>query len=428
MIQSHSFEVEPHFAEKLAVWASQADFGFCFRGSGWGAHIDFSFETFAGSGIEKCYSGSLDKAFDFVANSKRFIVAHLSYELKDELENLSSKHADYVGFSPLQLTIPEWIIFLNDSKAKVIWNSDVHDLHEASQLISTIERLDFECRNRKSNPVKKNQNDKSDYLKNLEKVKGHIQKGDIYQANLCQQFYWTDVDIDGAKLFNKGFQQNPNPFSVYYKSEGKEALCFSPERFLTINDRKVVSQPMKGTSARSNDPDLDLMNLTALKNSEKDRRENVMIVDMVRNDLSHLSVPGSVHVPELYKIESYKKVHQMYSTVSAMLLPDVNPFAALVKAFPMGSMTGAPKVRAMQIIEEVEWSKRGLFSGSIGFITPDLSMDFNVVIRSLLYNAETRFLSCHAGGGITDLSDPEAEFEETLVKAGPMFQLVEEFV
>jgi len=428
LIQSHSFEVGPQFAEKLAVWASQSDFGFCFRGSGWGAHIDFSFETFAGCGIEKCYSGSLDKAFEFVANSRRFIIAHLSYELKDELEDLSSKHVDNIGFNPLQLTIPEWIIILNDSKSKVIWNSDFHDLDSASRLISTIESIKVERPSHNILGVTKNQIEKTDYIKNLEKVKHHIQNGDIYQANLCQQFYWTDVDIDGASLFNKGFQQNPNPFSAYYKSEGKEVLCFSPERFLTINDRKVVSQPMKGTSARSNDPHLDLINLTTLKNSEKDRRENVMIVDMVRNDLSHFSVPGSVHVPELYKIESYKKVHQMYSTVSARLLPDANPFAALVKAFPMGSMTGAPKVRAMQIIEEVEWSKRGLFSGSIGFITPDLSMDFNVVIRSLLYNRENRFLSCHAGGGITDLSDPEAEYLETLVKAGPLFQLVEEFV
>jgi para-aminobenzoate synthetase component 1 len=266
---------------------------------------------------------------------------------------------------------------------------------------------------------------KTNYLQDLQLLKQHIQRGDVYQANYCQEFVWSDMEIDPAALFLEGFDRMPNPFSGFVAIDKQYLLCFSPERFLRFDGKRVTSQPMKGTSPRGTTPEEDLENLEALRASEKDRRENVMIVDLVRNDLSHHAEKGSVHVPELYTIETYPKVHQMHSTVVADIKSGVHAFEVLLHAFPMGSMTGAPKIRAMELLDQLERSRRGIYSGTIGFFTPEGNGDFNVVIRSLVYDAEQARLSCHAGGGITILSDPHAEYEESLVKARPIFELLD---
>jgi para-aminobenzoate synthetase component 1 len=192
----------------------------------------------------------------------------------------------------------------------------------------------------------------------------------------------------------------------------------SPERYLKKEGKTILSQPIKGTAKRYPDnPELDLKNLNALKDSEKERAENIMVVDLVRNDLSKICEHGSVHVDELCKVYSFPQVHQMISTVSGTLRDDVQFSDAVKATFPMGSMTGAPKKKVMELIERYEKSKRGLFSGSIGYITPYNDFDFNVVIRSVLYNAATRYLSFHTGSAITFSSDPEKEYEECLLKA-----------
>lgn len=199
-------------------------------------------------------------------------------------------------------------------------------------------------------------------------------------------------------------------------------MCGSPERYLRKIGNKVISQPIKGTAPRSADVEEDAQNIVRLKTDPKERAENIMITDLVRNDLSKSALPGSVKVEELCEIYSYQTVHQMISTISAQYPADL-PFTKIIAdTFPMGSMTGAPKVMAMKLIHEIEKKARGLYSGSVGYIDPNGDFDFNVVIRSLQYNAETNYLSAMVGSAITALANPETEYQECLLKADALFK------
>jgi len=215
-------------------------------------------------------------------------------------------------------------------------------------------------------------------------------------------------------------EENQAPFSALYRHKDKWLMCCSPERFIHKQNHEIISQPIKGTSKRGADPTQDELLKVALKNNQKEQAENVMIVDLVRNDLGKVAIPGTVNVDELCGIYTLKTVHQMISTISATLKENLL-FSEIIKAsFPMGSMTGAPKIRAMEIIEELEFFSRGLYSGSVGYISPDGNFDFNVVIRSILYNSTTKALLYPAGGAITANSDIAKEFEECLLKAKTM--------
>lgn len=411
--------------DKLTLWADQNAFGFCFRGAGWSSHFGHDFHAFAGAGIRSAFQGALNECRSFVQSTNDYVISHFTYDLKNELEQLSSQNPDQIDFAPLGLTVPEWVIIVQHDEVEVRWHSDASKA--GPEIQKEIEAVSLPVEGgfiHREEPI--GRMSKPEYLDRISHLQQHIQQGDIYQANLCQEFYWNVSDLNPAALFNKGFHATPNPFSVFYKFKGKHCLCLSPERYLHFEGNTVMSQPMKGTAPRSADPQEDHRHYEWLRHSEKDRRENVMIVDMVRNDLSHFAKPGSVKVPELYRIEAYPKVHQMHSTVTAQFRPEANLMDVLLKAFPMGSMTGAPKIQAMKRIEQYEMSRRGLFSGSIGFITPEKNADFNVVIRSLLYSQSTGVLSAHVGGGITALSDAEAEYEECMVKFEPLRQLVKD--
>lgn len=419
------FSISPseHFEEKLLHFLDQQAFSFCFKGKGWGNQNNFQFEVFAGFGIKTSVDDFDPEALtNFVNDSNDFIISHLSYDVKNRLENLQSENQDGIDFQELKYTIPEVIFLKKHEKWEALFHSTDFTQKE---VIGFVEAIENTVVTDKYNIGKQQSRlTKTEYLAAMQTLQQHLQRGDIYQANYCQEFYWENTQISAAGLFRKGFSQNPNPFSVFYKIKEKRCISFSPERFVAANGKTLISQPMKGTAARGSNEVEDQAQINILKSSEKDRRENVMIVDMVRNDLSHFAAKGSVKVPELYRIETYPKVHQMYSTVIAELNDKNQLNDALLKCFPMGSMTGAPKVRAMQIIESLEHSKRGLFSGTIGFFTPTGQADFNVIIRSLLYDEQTHYLSCHVGGGITILSDPEAEYEECLVKFKPIQQLI----
>jgi para-aminobenzoate synthetase component 1 len=214
------------------------------------------------------------------------------------------------------------------------------------------------------------------------------------------------------------------PFSCYFKFDGKYLLSASPERFLKKQGSKLISMPIKGTARRGKNIEDDLALRRKLLADQKERSENVMIVDLVRNDLSRSSVEGSVKVEELFGIKTFPQVHQMVSTITGVLRDDVHFVDAIRNAFPMGSMTGAPKVRAMELIEQYEKSKRGLYSGAVGYITPEGDFDFNVVIRSLLYNSLNHYLSFHVGSAIVFDSAPEKEYEECLLKAKALIQVL----
>jgi para-aminobenzoate synthetase component 1 len=264
--------------------------------------------------------------------------------------------------------------------------------------------------------------DKSAYLEKVEKLRAAIALGDIYEVTFCQEFFAEYADIDPYQVYQNLNSVSPTPFSGFFKVADKYILSASPERFLCRRGDHLFSQPIKGTAKRSADSNEDEQIKTALLNNTKEQAENVMIVDLVRNDLTKSAVKGSVKVEELFGIYTFPQVHQMISTISCILNPLVHPVDALKNTFPVGSMTGAPKVRAMELIEETECSRRGIYSGSFGYFEPDGDFDFNVVIRSILYNQSNRYLSFQVGGAITYASSPQAEYEECLLKASAIIK------
>lgn len=421
---SKQFTIPPGFVDQLTHWAGSHEFGVCFRGTGWGEHFGLSFQAMAAVGIHSRFSGDVFQAKNKAGKQQDYLIAHLAYDVKNRLEDLRSENPDHIGFAETGWTVPELVVTVSGDTATFEWHAASFRESRVNELFRHICRIELPAGVYFDSSGPGERMSKATYLQRISQLQRHIQRGDVYQSNICQEFYWENASFSPAALFNKVFAGMPNPFSAFYKYEGKYCLCFSPERFLTFNGTSVLSQPMKGTAPRSHDPLIDRANAEKLRGSEKDRRENVMIVDMVRHDLSRFAARGSVKVPELYHIRTYPKVHQMYSTVTAEIRPGSNIFDVLFGAFPMGSMTGAPKVRAMQLIEALESSKRGLFSGTIGFVTPAGHADFNVVIRSLLYNPAEKYLSCHVGGGITALSNAEDEYEECLVKFEPIRQLI----
>lgn len=426
MRTQHQQVVSEHWVKGLTLWLAHQDFSFCFKGSGWGSFSHSGFDAFAGFGVKKQIEKftSEEEIAAFVNSTEDYIITHINYDVKNHLENLSSNNLDEVGFPEMKFTVPKVMFKLIGTQLTVSYFSSEYNTQEIEDLISEIDASASSETEKAALGKLYWRLRKDEYIKALTALKTHIKRGDIYQANYCQELFWPQSQLNAGATFHHGFEQNPNPFSVYYKVGTHHCMSFSPERFLAVEKNTIYSQPMKGTAPRGTTKESDQAQIDILKNSEKDRRENVMIVDMVRNDLSHFAAKGSVKVPELYRVQTYPKVHQMYSTVKAELNHPENLVKAILKCFPMGSMTGAPKISAMKIIEDLEHTKRGVFSGTIGYITPEKNADFNVIIRSLMYNEESHYLSCHVGGGITDMSDVEAEYEECLVKVRPILQLL----
>lgn len=258
---------------------------------------------------------------------------------------------------------------------------------------------------------------REDYLSNVRTLLTHIHRGDIYEVNYCTERTATHRDFDPFTAFDPLLRLSAAPFAGFYRNRNEFALCASPERFLAFDQDKVLGQPMKGTRPRSAEPDEDKRLALELAADPKERSENIMALDVMRHDLSRIAASRSVSVDALCTVLSLPRVHQMISVVSARMRDGTTPLDAIRAAFPMASMTGAPKVRAMQLIQEIEGGARGLFSGSLGFFAPDGTGDFNVVIRTLLHDARSGLLSLSTGSAITALCDPEREWEECQLKA-----------
>jgi para-aminobenzoate synthetase component I len=357
---------------------------------------------------------ALSKLSTFYAQHRDWLFGHLSYDLKNEMESLVSKHPDGIGMPELFFFVPEYIVQLGNYSVQIGSTNDDHEklFKEITSHAPAIKKSTGELARIESRYTK------SEYIETVEKLRQHILRGDCYEINLCQEFFADAIGIDPLSLYISLSEASPNPFSGYYKINDRYLACMSPERYLKKEGNRILSQPIKGTSSRNTtDPQLDNLNIDRLRSSEKERAENIMVVDLVRNDLSRICVEGTVTVDELCGIYTFPQVHQMISTISGELKPGVGLPDAIRATFPMGSMTGAPKKKVMELIERYERSKRGLFSGSIGYITPDGDFDFNVVIRSVLYNGATKYLSFHTGSAITFSSDPETEYEECLLKA-----------
>lgn len=359
---------------------------------------------------------SFESLKDFCDEKKSWLFGHLSYELKDQLEALQSKRTKQFDFAPLGFFEPQHLLVWKRGAASGHWYT-----HQPDELLTLLE-LDEEisAEGEISLPLKPKFS-KLEYLAKVEALKSEIKYGNIYEVNFCQPFC-TEVNLDPYAYYVQLSKKSAMPFSAFYKQEADYLLCASPERFMCKRGEKLICQPIKGTAKRSEDSQEDAQIAKALKADLKEQTENVMIVDLMRNDLSRSASRGSVQVEELFGVYTFPQVHQLISTVSSRLDKERNPIDAIKLAFPMGSMTGAPKIKAMELIESHEVSRRELYSGAVGYFDPEGDFDFNVVIRSLLYSAKKHFASLTVGGAITDLANAEQEYQECLLKAKAIFE------
>ncbi len=383
-LDNHGYQIEPHTEECLLAAGKKRE-------------------------LKLNAGNALPQLQEFIDEKPSWLFGHLGYDLKNEIENLTSSHADRIGFSGIFFFEPEIVIRLTEKEMII-------DTEEPEKIFLEIEKVKRDTEENLNNEIIiQQQISREEYISIIKKLQEHILRGDCYEINFCQEFFAEDAVIDPVSVYRKLSNISPNPFSALYRVNDKWLICASPERFLKKNGNRILSQPIKGTAKRTIEN--DEKNKAELLHSAKDRSENVMVVDLVRNDLAKVCKEGTVKVDELYGIYSFPQVHQMISTVSGKLKENIS-FTDIIKAtFPMGSMTGAPKRSVMQLIEKYEKTKRGIFSGAMGYINPEVDFDFNVVIRSIMYNSSTKSLSFQAGSGITFYSDAEKEWEECLLKA-----------
>jgi para-aminobenzoate synthetase component 1 len=364
-------------------------------------------------------TSSFSQLQTFYETSKEWCFGFLSYDLKNELENLYSENTDEIQAPNLYFFNPKLLIILKGDLLEILVHEFFLDDKEILRIVEfIIQNKKEDYVNHQTHKIKiENRINKEDYFSAIANIKSHIKHGDIYELNFCQEFYAKGADIHPQLVYQKLIDKSPTPFSSFMCKKGLYILSASPERYLKKQGNIIISQPIKGTARRKSKTEEDTLAKKELQNNSKERAENIMIVDLVRNDLSHTAVKGSVKVEELCKIYSFEQVHQMISTIRSELNPEYTFVDVLKTTFPMGSMTGAPKIKAMELIEEYESSKRGIYSGAIGYITPEEDFDFNVIIRTLIYNKKTKYLSFIAGGAITFQSEAEKEYEESLLKA-----------
>lgn len=398
-------------------WADRFSI-FCFLDNN---HYQFehpSFEYVLGAGSARSIMLQRGNAFEELKNfyntKPSWLFGHLGYGLKNEIEVLSEVEEAKISFGLSFFFEPSIVIKLTGGKLSI-----TSDDEDPLKIYRSIENEIGIIKPSYSTNVSVQQKiSKSQYINIVKKLIDHIHRGDCYEINYCQDFFAINAEIDPIYIYKLLTDLSPNPFAALYKCNDKYCLCASPERYLKKAGQEIMSQPMKGTSQRFRDDQVnDDANRELLFQSKKEKSENVMVVDLVRNDLSKICMEGSVYVDELFGIYSFPQVHQMISTIKGKLSPDVHWVEAIKATFPMGSMTGAPKKKVMELIDKYEAAPRGLFSGSLGYIDPNGDFDFNVVIRSIFYDNLNKDITFHAGSGITFYSNAEDEYRECMLKA-----------
>lgn len=414
------------FKEKLLFWAQQ------FREIAWldsneypqhyGSY-DVLLAVDAFTAIQTDTKNAFDDLNQYQSQAKDWLFGYLSYDLKNDTEILQSENYDGLELPDLFFFQPKKIILLKGDKVELHYLVMCDDEMESdwseilTQQIPVTEIADsIQIQQRIT---------KSEYLFKVGKMLEYIHRGDCYEANFCMEFFAENAKINPYQVYKQLNAISEPPFATFFKHNKHYLLSASPERYLRKEGTKIISQPIKGTAKRHTDIAEDNRIKVALAANPKERSENIMIVDLVRNDLSHTAQKGSVQVEELCGIYTFKQVHQMISTVISEVKEGITPVEVIKTTFPMGSMTGAPKIAAMQRIEELEETKRGLYSGAMGYFTPDGDFDFNVVIRSILYNAATQYVSFSVGSAITAAALPEQEYDECLLKAKAMREVLE---
>ena len=373
--------------------------------------------------IKTDFHNAFEDLHQYHSQTKDWLFGYLSYDLKNDVEDLKSDNFDGLHFPDLFFFQPKKLFFLKGNLLEIQYlrmcdeeiESDFEEIKQCSVFSNLFSNVQIQQRISKEN-----------YLSKVSKMLEHIHRGDIYEANFCMEFYAKKAMIDPLGLYLKLIKISEPPFAAYFKNNNQFLISASPERYLKKEGTKVISQPIKGTAQRFLDKTLDEESKKELSKNPKEHSENIMIVDLVRNDLSKTAIKGSVVVEESCKIYTFKQVHHLISTVVSNVEHTVSPIEIIKTTFPMGSMTGAPKISAMQIIEDLEETKRGLYSGAVGYFSPNNDFDFNVVIRSILYNSENKYLSFSVGSAITSQSNPEKEYEECLLKAKAIFEVLED--
>ena len=376
-------------------------------------------------GYDAAYTTSNLSEVDLMSNTPWF--GYISYDYKNVIEPmLQSQHKVLSQFSMVKFVQPKTWVGL-DRNGQLHGNADGLAFGEAilnnpiTQSASpkgdreTLPKLHWEAHTARE-----------EYLSHIAQIQHHIKEGDFYEMNHCIAFS-AQAKIDPYQTFAALNRKAPAPFACFVKDETQFLLCASPERYIALHNEQLISQPIKGTRKRqitleAEQRDVDAQAVLSLKNAPKDRAENIMIVDLVRNDLSRVCVPGSVRVPELCEVYTYSHVHQMISTVVGEPKPGIGLKEVVHATFPMGSMTGAPKIAVMQNTEQFERFSRGVYSGSVGYVFQG-AMDFNVVIRALVYDDVQQKLSYAVGGAITIDSDAAEEYQECLDKAATVLSI-----
>ncbi|AOW10014.1 anthranilate synthase component I family protein [Flavobacterium gilvum] len=422
----HKIIEEPlHFKQQLIIWGQQfREITFLDSNSFSDKYSSFDcvLAVDAFTSIKTDYYNAFEDLKQYQQATKDWLFGYLSYDLKNDIEHLDSNNFDGLDFPDLFFYQPKKIFLLKGNQLEIQYlnmcddevEEDFNDIIESQKSkVEGHEKITIEQRISKQH-----------YIEKVNKLLEHIHRGDLYEANFCMEFFSKNAIINPLEKFFRLNEISKAPFTFFFKNNKQFLLSASPERYLKKVGDNLISQPIKGTSKRFSDPVEDEISKNNLANDPKERAENIMITDLVRNDLSRTAQKSTVEVKELCEIYSFLQVHQMISTITSKIDSQYAAVDALKTTFPMGSMTGAPKYAAMKIIEELEETKRGLYSGAVGYFSPSGDFDFNVVIRSILYNQENKYVSFSVGSAITSLSIPEKEYDECLLKAKAMHEVL----
>ncbi len=358
---------------------------------------------------------------DFQNTNHTWLFGYLSYDLKNEIEDLFSHNEDLLALPLAHFIEPQLVIAILGNKMEVIV---IDKKLEEQKIADALQSVSAQIDEFKHSCTIQHQTSKENYIHTFEKLQQQIAYGNIYEVNYCIAFETEVHHQNWIGLYSALNNISKAPFSAYVKVGQAVIISASPERFIKKEGKKLISQPIKGTAKRGQNAIEDEHQKNELHNNAKERSENVMITDLVRNDLSKHAARNSVQVEELFGIYSFKQVHQMITTVTATLNDELNYMNAIKDAFPMGSMTGAPKIMAMQLIEQHEQMKRGFYSGALGYLDPNNNYDFNVLIRSIIINQTTSKAQFCVGSAITSQANANAEYEECLLKAEALFKVL----
>lgn len=426
--QTKEIKVDEAFKKKLLQWGANQSHCIWLDSNAY-QQSHSRFQAILAVGEHRSLKTTSQKAFNklesFQRETKDWLFGYLSYDLKNDVEELESNNYDGLQFPEMYFFQPQKVFVLKDTSIEAYYHS-AYELELEKDWKNILDQKIKIHLSEKDSPIRIHlRTTKDTYYVRVEEMLAHIERGDIYEANFCQEFYSEGVDLNPLKTYWHLNAISQPPFASFLKLENYFAFSASPERYLQKSGNQIISQPIKGTAKRSSDETEDETLARFLSTDHKERSENIMITDLVRNDLSHFALKGTVEVEELCKVYTFEQVHQLISTVRCKVDPQESPVRFLKETFPMGSMTGAPKISAMKIIEDLEDAKRGLYSGAIGYFMPNGDFDFNVVIRSILYNAESKYVSYSVGGAITANSNPDKEYEECLLKAKAMREALE---